>query len=650
MRRSCSGIPSTPGTSIHRAGLVSGTLLTFCATWLLRWLTVGFTNDHFAHLSRARQILFGEVPVRDFFDPGFPLHYYASAAALALSGNNLMGEAILNVTFIAFGAALTFYLAARASGSLLIAAIATAAAVATFPRLYNYPKVFLYVLALFWAWTYAERRTTSSLVALACVTAIAFLFRHDHGVYIGLSAIALIVLTHRGALIPATGALARYGSMTALFLLPFFAFIQLTTGILTYYQGMPEVQSIMTVRLPAPITIDLSAPLLSIDPSSEGKVSVRWAAGVGGHRRSDLEARYGLTQPVRQAEGTWMYEVTGDATDDLRALVNDRAVAGTSGIDPDTFRPVVHHRWLRELRNNIPLLRMRLAPGVFTEQNALAWLHGVTMLLPIAGLALMVAGWWRGTMPAAAMAALGTTVVMCAIINQGLIRESPDSRLADVAAPAAVLGAAVSGLLLRGSRLLVTRIVAASFAIVTLGSAAAYGHAGEQIASARLLAGPRGIREQLNDVNRQLHLRPIDWYAPPGSTGLRALTRYVFECTAPSDRLLVTWFAPEVFFYAERLFAGGQVYLDPGGWHASPADQQLTVRRLRDERVPITLVSVEWEEAVSKRFPLVHEHLRQHYVTAARSTFGGEREYAVLVARSLPPLGVYEPLGLPCFR
>ncbi len=611
----------------------------------MRWLTVSFTNDHFAHLSRARQILFGEVPVRDFFDPGFFLQHYASAGALALSGNNLAGEAILTVTFMAAGAALTFYLAARASGSLLIAAIATAAAVATFPRLYNYPKVFLYVLALFWAWRYAEKPSAIRLAALACVTAAAFLFRHDHGVYIGLSAIALIVLTHRGALIPAGGALARYGSMTALILLPFFAFIQLTAGVVTYFRGMPEAPS-MTPRLPAPLAIDLSAPLLAIDPSSDGKVSVRWVAG----RRRDLEAHYGLTQPVQQAEGTWMYEVSGEAAGGLQALVNDRAVAGTSGIDPDTFRPVVHHRWLRELRNSVPVLRMRLAPGVFTEQNALGWLHGVTMLLPIVGLALMAAGWWRGTMPPATMAALGTTVVMCAIVNQGLIRESPDSRLADVAAPAAVLGAAVSGLLLRGRRSLVTRIVAAFVGIVTLWSAAAHGHAGEQIASARLLAGPSGVREQLHDVNRQLQLRPIDWYAPPGSTGLRALTRYVFECTASSDRVLVTWFAPEVFFYAERLFAGGQVYLDPGGWHASPADQQLTVRRLRDERVPITLVSVEWEEAVSERFQLVHEYLQQHYVTAARSTFGGDREYAVLVDRSLPPLGLYEPLGLPCFR
>ena len=36
----------------------------FAGTFLFRWLTVDFTNDHFVHLSRARQILLGDVPIR----------------------------------------------------------------------------------------------------------------------------------------------------------------------------------------------------------------------------------------------------------------------------------------------------------------------------------------------------------------------------------------------------------------------------------------------------------------------------------------------------------------------------------------------------------------------------------------------------------
>ena len=57
-----------------------------CAvTFLLRFLSIEYTNDHFVHLSRGAQILYGDVPTRDFFDPGLVGQYYASAAAFRLT-------------------------------------------------------------------------------------------------------------------------------------------------------------------------------------------------------------------------------------------------------------------------------------------------------------------------------------------------------------------------------------------------------------------------------------------------------------------------------------------------------------------------------------------------------------------------------------
>ena len=84
---------------------------------------------------RARQILLGELPVRDFFDSGSLLHYYASAAALDVSGHNLLGEALLTITAVAAAAAMTFYLSARGSQSLIVATLAALITVTLFPRL-----------------------------------------------------------------------------------------------------------------------------------------------------------------------------------------------------------------------------------------------------------------------------------------------------------------------------------------------------------------------------------------------------------------------------------------------------------------------------------------------------------------------------------
>ncbi len=71
-------------------------LAAFAGTCVFRFLTVDFTNDHFTHLTRARQIVLGDLPIRDFFDPGQFLHYYASAAAQAIFGFNLRSLCMCN--------------------------------------------------------------------------------------------------------------------------------------------------------------------------------------------------------------------------------------------------------------------------------------------------------------------------------------------------------------------------------------------------------------------------------------------------------------------------------------------------------------------------------------------------------------------------
>src|SRR5688500_4178349 len=189
--------------------LLAGTAATFAVTWIFRWLTVDFTNDHFVHLSRGRQILLGELPVRDFFDPGTPLLSFASAATLAVSGHNLLGEAVLTITLVALGAALTFYVAARTSRSVLLALLATFIAVVLFPRLYNYPKVFLYPLALVSVWHYANRRTTAALILLGVVTAVATLLRLDHGLYIAIAVTVALVRANLDQLRQLPAAFAR---------------------------------------------------------------------------------------------------------------------------------------------------------------------------------------------------------------------------------------------------------------------------------------------------------------------------------------------------------------------------------------------------------------------------------------------------------
>jgi hypothetical protein len=194
------------------------------------------------------------------------------------------------------------------------------------------------------------------------------------------------------------------------------------------------------------------------------------------------------------------------------------------------------------------------------------------------------------------------------------------------------------------------RVVASAIWLATLWSATTYGDFGERMTATGLPAGRVATGERFHLVSAWLHMRPIDFYAPPGeSVGIRALTRYVLECTRPSDRILAGVFEPQIFFYAERAFAGGQVYLK-GGWHDSQKAQQLTLERLHGQRVPLVIISAATEAEVQSRFPLVYEYVQKNYREAKRENFGGGLDYAVLVNRALPPKSEYAPLGLPCYR
>lgn len=609
----------------------------FSGTFLVRFLTVEFSNDHFVHLSRGRQILLGEVPVRDFFDPGLFLQYYASAAALTLSGGTLLGEAILTASAVALGATLTFVLAATLSASTTLGLAAAVATAATGPRLYSYPKVFLFVLALVCMHLYARKRSTTGLVILAAVTAMAFLFRHDHGVYIGLTLAGFFLLLDWGAPRRALSNAVRYGAITALFLMPFAIFIEATTGLVTYVQGSaPQVIDLVTPRMVSPaFVIGRQGP-----PQREPRIYVRWTLETDDAARREREARYSLTRPDEGEEHTWSYVLGNGASDNIRALLSDPLVADTHGLD----------------RVGMRIERPeRVTPRVFTEGNARTLLYYVSLLLPLAGAAMLLAAASHGRMPREETAVVGALVIICTVIEVALVRGSPETRLPDVAAPMSALGAWVTARWIhRDSRAHSGRpkgrLAAAAIAwFVVLWSCSTFGHAVASLEASGLFEGPGAVWQRIHATSRSLRRRPIDAWAPEGSTGIRALTRYVHECTAPADRVLALHFLPELFFYSERGFAGGQVYLLID-WHSSVQDQRLTVARLSSERVPVVIVDVSTRDLVWAHFPVVAEYVGEHYVQVAESTFGGDTEYGVLTDRRLTSSSTYEGLGLPCYK
>jgi hypothetical protein len=637
----------------RRLLVVAGSVATFALTFLYRFLSADFANDHFMHLAEGRQVLHGEWPVRDYFDFGLPLQVLTSTVTLFFSGHNLYGEALVTCAFIAAGAALVFTVAARLSGSIPIALTAAVIAAVSSPRLYNYPKAFWYVCALWAAWQYARRPDTRRVMWFALVIALAFLYRHDHGVYIAISSIPLFVIVHWGQPRVGLAAFARFTVIGLLVISPFLLFVQLTIGLPWYIADLvPGAQTSTAPRFNAlPVTFDAGAPAVTFDPPKERRVNVRWRATIDPATRAGLEAKYRLGGGTPVTGSTWSYVPGDESHATIRALVDDPAVDDTSGINRGAGELDVRELWYEWLQRRVPPLRMHLLPGLFAPANALSFYYYATVAVP--PLALLTLLWvaWRGDVTRVEGAVAAMAVLMSLIIVETLVRGSPDSRLPDVTGAVAVTGAWAAARWLRhdGRAGRYRLAVAVPLALVILWSIGTNAHAGEALDATRMLTGPAGVAWRFDQIQRRLQRPPIVSWGE-SEAGYPGLARYAYECTQPEDRLLVTWFEPAIFFYADRDFAGGRVFFD-GGWHDSTRDQQFTVDRLRQQRVPIAFVRNDFELMYRKYFPLVAAYVDTNYLKATPTANANQiAGYQVWVEKGRTAVRNYERLGLPCFR
>src|SRR4051794_31602080 len=101
----------------------------------------GFSNDHYLHVARARQMLLGDWPVRDFVDPGMPLMYVVSAIVERIGGGVLIPELFLTAGMMAIGAGMTVLAIEALTGSVGLGICGALAEVIIYPRSYSYPKV-----------------------------------------------------------------------------------------------------------------------------------------------------------------------------------------------------------------------------------------------------------------------------------------------------------------------------------------------------------------------------------------------------------------------------------------------------------------------------------------------------------------------------
>lgn len=591
--------------------VVSGAI--FIATFVFRLSTVSLTNDDYLHLALAQQVLLGDVPVRDFIDPGEFLFYSLSAAFQFLFGQHLLSEVMLDVLLLAAGYTLVFLLASQASRSTAIGIVATAIAVLLFPRLYSYPKIFLYAAGLTLMWQYIDRRRTRELLLLAVWSAAAFTFRHDHGTAIGAASAVTLAITHRREGWPTMGRKVLYfATVAAVLLVPYLIFLQVNRGLVGYWRN-----TVATGRGEYERTV---GPYPRFRPAlASPRINVRWAGGIDDTARRALEQRFRLEAPEDRGGGTWQYDLVDASGTNIAALVHDPAVDDTSGVDRARFTVT--------------------APVV--EPNVLAWFYYLTLLLP--PLSVLTLVWAARDASARGMQRekIASAAVLAALMQPFLLRAASQSAVADVGVGTAVLGA---WLLRRGLSawrpIDVRSLAGAALTVVGLAGTLAAAWRSDGAYALRGLAatlqnqGVGAIGEQLDQLRRS---------SPPFADAAAA---YVFSCTEQSDRLLVTGYAPDLYYKSGRGFAAGRPYL-LASLAPLPEYERFSLERLQNQRVPLVLAASGDNEFAP--FQSIDGYVREHYRKAGEIRFG-DAPYDVLADVRISPACSYGQERLPCFR
>jgi hypothetical protein len=619
------------------------------AAMLARLITYQPFDTNFYSLWEATNLLAGDHPYRDFFEWGVPLQAALSAVMQWLVGYRIGGEFVLiHWPFIIAGAVISFDLGYRLTRSVTATAFTALLALAVLPDTptFHYPKLFLYPAAIWLAWRYMDRPGVGPAAALGVLTAAGFLFRHDHGIYIGIAAVLACGLAraadpHR----PWRRTLADTGAYTlvaTVLLLPWLVLVQTSEGLPGYvrartnlydqWSGEHALVAIMQ-RNPLEFTKGWAPP-----PPKPGVVTFRWDDSVTPDDQPRMERQYGLRRVGGPDDDRrWRYDIDNVYDPRLNELRN--RIESTEGLDWER---------LEALRSWIP-----------AREPARIWLAQITVVIPLlfvlsAGLTLARCLAYGIPAPPRSLRLLLAGIVLT-IVDAKLFREVSYAHL--VAPVTGAMGAYFLTVpprpgVMDWARLSVAGVLAAATTITAI---------------ACMTPGAIFARENWRVVpiivRQMLHYPPIDnqitraeaervmtendhaaWLR--GDVGARPeiLQRYVHDCTADGDRVLVSGQTPfQIGYLVERPVAGGHVFWHHR-WLADPEHETRLLALLQRQSVPFALSTHDPVLDDLTFYPSIKRHFAAHY-QALPGSFD-----RLLVDTRRTPTGTFGPYRFPCFN
>jgi hypothetical protein len=643
-------------TAGRRAGWITrgiGLLLaSLAAVWHALLMTAA-TNDNFLHMTLAKQWLAGDWPVRDFFDQGWVLQYALSAAAQTIGGDRLISEAVIVAAAWAISTYLAYQIIVQITGQTAPAAVAALLLIVAGARGYSYPKGIVYAVAAGLWWQYVRNPTVAKIVAFGAWAAVAFYWRPDHGVYVAIG-LALAVLAAHGFQLLIVKRCARAAATMLALLAPFFLYVQFTVGLLNYAQtGLAAAKTEHVTQGPHEWPVfRLRGSLTAVEPAASyaPTIGIRWSAASSDTQRQEVRARYDLTPVESDEKSVERVRLSARSLASLRGLLNEPIVDDTAGIERASGTLSTPWTTWQRWKFNHAWLRLQLFPRLDRLNRASEIVVALFYALPIL---VMVAAPWMRTHLATWITPrhLVAFAAFVLVVDAAMLRIPFPVRAADAVTLSAItFGLCVAWMWRAGRNRVLSAVCAAALVLTTIVSAAIVGRFGERLGGfAGNWTSLKGALRAWGAAHAELVASPpLAYFVDQRARFSLRLAAYVRDCVPATDRLLVLWFEPEIYYYGDRLMA--QRHLAFAAAFAGLArEQQMTLERIRHFDPPIVLARRSALDGYARAsYPGLVNYVETGYRLAATFTEDGE-EYLIFTRPDRSVLRGFGPDNWPCF-
>jgi hypothetical protein len=123
---------------------------------------------------------------------------------------------------------------------------------------------------------------------------------------------------------------------------------------------------------------------------------------------------------------------------------------------------------------------------------------------------------------------------------------------------------------------------------------------------------------------------------------------YLNRCVAPGDRILLTWSAPEYYYFSSRGFGAGIALFLPPRAFTTAVDQAKMRQRLERQYVPLVLINETRRGEFALAYPEIDRYVRERYLAAATFVIRDGSIITIAARNDLQPRTVFGEGKWPC--